>query len=181
MKNFNRRSNANGHHSSKRCKLAQHTLMWITRIHSHIYINTGTKTCEAPAQLLQNLESKFLFSRYSREGEQTGVPRATDRCNNTFVFYKMSYWQNRCPTPSRQTGISRRDQKVVPNNTVQQLPQSQGKANLMLRKKHFNCDLQQWHSDTRFIFSLVSYLLVRLSLSYRQRMPQICTVLSRRH
>ena len=31
---------------------------WIARIRSHTYINTATTTwCEAPAQLLQNLES----------------------------------------------------------------------------------------------------------------------------
>ena len=34
-----------------------HTLTWIARIHSHTYINTVITTlCEAPAQLLHNLE-----------------------------------------------------------------------------------------------------------------------------
>ena len=38
-------------------KVAQHTLTWITRIHSLTYINTvTTMLCEAPAQLLQNYE-----------------------------------------------------------------------------------------------------------------------------
>ena len=38
------------------------TLMWIACIHSHTYINNVTTTlCEAPAQLLQNLESNFSF------------------------------------------------------------------------------------------------------------------------
>ena len=47
-------------HGSKR--RATRTLTWIARSHSHIYINTVTTTlCEAPAQLLQTLESNFYF------------------------------------------------------------------------------------------------------------------------
>ena len=41
---------------------ATRTLTWITHVHSHTYINIVTTTlCEAPAQLLQNLESNFFF------------------------------------------------------------------------------------------------------------------------
>ena len=49
---------------------------FIARIQSHTYINTATTTlCEAPAQLLQKLESNFcLKAAYLREGEQTEVP-----------------------------------------------------------------------------------------------------------
>ena len=58
MKNGNRRS-SHGHRGSKRRELAvTRTLTWIARILSHTYINTVITTlCEAPAQLLHNLES----------------------------------------------------------------------------------------------------------------------------
>ena len=49
---------------TKRRELAQHahSQAWIARIHSHTYINTVTTSlCEAPTQLLHNLESNFLF------------------------------------------------------------------------------------------------------------------------
>ena len=43
---------------------ATRTLTWIARIHSHTYINTVTTTwCEAPAQLLQKLESIFVLMK----------------------------------------------------------------------------------------------------------------------
>ena len=65
MKNFNRRT-SHGHYGSKRRKLT-----WIARIHSHTFINTvKTTLCEAPPQLLQNLESNFYFEG-TWEGEQT--------------------------------------------------------------------------------------------------------------
>ena len=41
MKNLNRRD-SHGHHGSKRRELVQHAHTWITRIHSHTYINTVT-------------------------------------------------------------------------------------------------------------------------------------------
>ena len=45
MKNFNR-CDSHGHHGSKHRELAQRTLTWISRIHSHTYsyINTVTST-----------------------------------------------------------------------------------------------------------------------------------------
>ena len=62
MKNFSRCS----YHGSKRRELAQHAHTWIARIiHSQTYINTVTTTLyKVPVQLLQNLESIFLFWRY---------------------------------------------------------------------------------------------------------------------
>ena len=58
MKNFNRRS-SHDHHSSKRHKLVQHVHSRGSQAFTHtFYINTVTTTlCEAPAQLLHNLET----------------------------------------------------------------------------------------------------------------------------
>ena len=60
MKDFNK---SQGHHMAQWAETgATRTLTWIARIHSHDYINTVTTTwCEAPAQLLHNLESHFYY------------------------------------------------------------------------------------------------------------------------
>ena len=75
MKNFNRHS-SHGDHGSKHGELAQHALTWIARIHSHTYINTvSTTLCEAPAQLLHNLELlKFYFEGTSGRGTKLEYP-----------------------------------------------------------------------------------------------------------
>ena len=58
MKNFNRPMVIMAQSAANWCIM--HTHMDPT--HSHTYINTVTATlCEALAQLLQNLESKFYF------------------------------------------------------------------------------------------------------------------------
>ena len=74
--NFNRH-NSSGHHGSKRRKQAQHVLTWIARrIQSHLHQHSYNHLCEAPAQLLQNLESNFYLKVGLPEewGKQTGVP-----------------------------------------------------------------------------------------------------------
>ena len=61
LKYFNRRSSPHGHHGSKHRELAQHAHSLGLRAftHAQFYINTvATTWCEAPAQLLQNLESR---------------------------------------------------------------------------------------------------------------------------
>ena len=58
MKNFNR-SNSHGHHGSKRHELAQHTLTWVTRFHSHTYITMLQSLC-AQCQL-SYLGINFFF------------------------------------------------------------------------------------------------------------------------
>ena len=55
-----------------------HTVTWIARIHSHTYINIATTTlCEAPAQLLQNLESNFFFEGTWGRGGKPEYPEKT--------------------------------------------------------------------------------------------------------
>ena len=70
MKNFNKHS-SNGHHVSKRRKLAQYP----QPRGLHTYINTVTTTYEAPAQLLQNLEKKNIL----KVPEGGGANRSTQR------------------------------------------------------------------------------------------------------
>ena len=69
VETFKSRIHEELHHgsNSKRRELAQHVLSRGSHAFTHTltYINTVTTTsCEAPAQLLQNLESNFLFGRY---------------------------------------------------------------------------------------------------------------------
>ena len=54
---------------------AAHTLTWITRLHFHTCINTVITTwCEAPAQLLHNLESNFFFEDTWGRGSKQKTP-----------------------------------------------------------------------------------------------------------
>ena len=74
--NFNRHS-SHGHHGWKCHELAQHAqLTWIAHIiHSHTDINTVTTMWhEAPAQLLQNLESNFYFDDTWGRGSKPQYP-----------------------------------------------------------------------------------------------------------
>ena len=49
---------------------ATRTLTRLARIHSHTYINTVTTAwCEAPVQLLQNMESNFMLKVSEGGGE----------------------------------------------------------------------------------------------------------------
>ena len=68
-----------GHHGSNRRELAQHAHSSGSQaFHSHTDINTVTTTlCEAPVQLLQNLESIFSFEGTWGRGGKTECPEKT--------------------------------------------------------------------------------------------------------
>ena len=69
MKNFNSRS-SHSHHGSKRHELVQHTNSHGLQALTHTYIKTVTTTlCQAPAQLLQNLESNFILKVPEKESK----------------------------------------------------------------------------------------------------------------
>ena len=74
MKNFNRSPWLKALRTG-----ATRTLTWIARIYSHTYINTVTTTCEAPAQLLQILESIFFLILYRGRGSKLEYPEKRPR------------------------------------------------------------------------------------------------------
>ena len=47
--------------TSRKWRNTHTRVTWIARVHSHADINTATHLCEAPARLLQNLESNLYF------------------------------------------------------------------------------------------------------------------------
>ena len=86
MKYFNRHS-SHGHQMAQALWTGathSHTLTWIPRIHLqlHTYINTVTTTlCEAPAQLLTNLESIVFLLKVGKACNAV----ATWKFNNDMV------------------------------------------------------------------------------------------------
>ena len=79
---------------------ATRTLTWITRIYSHTYINTVTTTLsEAPAQLLQNLESNFYFEGTRGRGNKPDYLEKTPDSLPANRYHILVYYRRKSNVP----------------------------------------------------------------------------------
>ena len=72
--NCNSRGSSHSHHGPKRRELAQHAHWRGSHAFAHALTSTST-LCEAPAQLLQNLESNFYFEGTWGRGSKPECPK----------------------------------------------------------------------------------------------------------